>query len=230
MSRRAMRPLDREAVRAANDAFYARHPERVGEDARRIPLDATSRRDREARSEWMDLYEELGGAVEEVGGSPRALAETVEPCCEDREATPTVDAEAAPDESADSSPVSMRPCPARLGPDDPTPDGWQDYHGNSSVFHCGYRGILEDVVPGDGRLQNECFYDEEGHLVDEAHPYADCGGSPNEFDSSENPWEHTFEDEGGIWERGWDAFWEARGRDMDQSGEWLEQQWNNLWD
>lgn len=239
MSRRAVRPLDRDSVKAANDAFYARHPNRVAGDGRRIPLDATSSDDQAARSEWMDLYEEHGGAIEEIGTSRRKLAEPIEPCCDDSEDTSSNDSEGTPVQAAAPSDTPMRPCPVSLGSDEATPEGWQDYHGEPAVFHCGYRGILEDVVPGNGRMQNECFYDEEGNLVDVSHPYALCGGSPNEFDSDSAPFEHAFEDEGGIWERGWDAFWESRRRDvdeagesldrsMDQAGDWLERQWDKL--
>ena len=56
---------------------------------------------------------------------------------------------------------------------------------------------------------NECFYDESGTLVDASHPHADCGGTPDYYDSNEDPWDHTFNDPGGIWEAGWPAFVES---------------------
>ncbi|MEM9007837.1 MAG: DUF4157 domain-containing protein [Cyanobacteria bacterium P01_F01_bin.86] len=110
----------------------------------------------------------------------------------------------------------MIPCPSALNTSDPTPSGWKDYHGASCVFHCCYRGILEDRLPTPEDPQNECFYDENGVLVDENHEHADCGGTPNQYDSASDWWNHTFEDEGGIWARGWGAFWESRGRDLNQ--------------
>ena len=73
----------------------------------------------------------------------------------------------------------MMSCPSRL--QGPTPPGWQSYHGNSSVFHCGYRGILEDRTPTRDDPQNECFYDHDGTLVDENHPYSGCMGTPNQY-------------------------------------------------
>jgi hypothetical protein len=104
----------------------------------------------------------------------------------------------------------MAACPTRLQASDPAPEGWKPYYGNSDVFHCGFRGILEDRKPTPDDPQNECFYDEHGNLIDENSPYADCGGSPNQYNSETDKWDHTFNDEGGIWHKGWDAFWESR--------------------
>lgn len=66
MGRRAKRPLNRSAVQAADDQFYANHPEFV-QNGRRIPLDANDPAQADLRREWMDLYEANGGEVE--GGS-----------------------------------------------------------------------------------------------------------------------------------------------------------------
>ena len=33
---------------------------------------------------------------------------------------------------------------------------------------------------------------------------------PNQYNSETDKWDHTFNDEGGIWHKGWDAFWESR--------------------
>jgi hypothetical protein len=111
----------------------------------------------------------------------------------------------------------MAPCPAHLNATDPVPSGFKNYYGSSGVFHCGYRGILEDRIPTPSDPQNECFYDETGTLVDESHPYAGCGGTPNSYDSSTSWWDHTFNDPGGIWNAGWDAFWASRGHDARDS-------------
>ncbi len=60
----------------------------------------------------------------------------------------------------------MAACPAHLNATDPVPPGWKPYYGNSSVFHCGFRGILEDRSPTPDDPMNECFYDHAGVLVD----------------------------------------------------------------
>ncbi|MFN3986772.1 MAG: hypothetical protein ACK4KV_14850 [Rhodocyclaceae bacterium] len=37
------------------------------------------------------------------------------------------------------------------------------------------------------------------------HPYAGCRGTPNQY-SAEDWWDHTFNDSGGIWHVGGEAF------------------------
>lgn len=115
-------------------------------------------------------------------------------------------------QQAESDPAiqRMRACPPTLHDDQETPSGWQAYHGDSTWFHCGFLGILEDRSPTPGDPQNECFYDHSGALVDENHPFAGCRGTPNEFDSSEHPLDHTFRDSGGIWQAGGPAFVTSR--------------------
>jgi hypothetical protein len=110
----------------------------------------------------------------------------------------------------------MQSCPTAFGKDDPVPAGWKAYHGNSCWFHCCYRGILEDRPPSPDDPQNECFYDNNGSLVDEGHEHAGCRGTPNEYDSATDWWNHTFNDRGGIWAKGWGAFWSSRWRDINQ--------------
>ena len=106
----------------------------------------------------------------------------------------------------------MAACPVRLSPKDPIPAGWKSYFGPSWVFHCGYRGILEKRKPAPGNPMNECFYDETGRLVDDKHPHAECGGSPDEYDAS-GSWKdkflHFLIDKGGIVQAGAPAFWES---------------------
>jgi hypothetical protein len=106
----------------------------------------------------------------------------------------------------------MAACPARLSPKAPIPTGWKSYFGPSWVFHCGYRGILEKRTPSPGNPMNECFYDETGRLVDDKHPHAECGGSPDEYDAS-GSWKdkflHFLIDKGGIVQSGAPAFWES---------------------
>lgn len=73
MSRRASVPLDAAAVRAADDDFYAAHPEMIDANGQRIPLDATSPEHAAYRSEWMDLYVANGGPVEGEDPAPRRV-------------------------------------------------------------------------------------------------------------------------------------------------------------
>lgn len=114
--------------------------------------------------------------------------------------------------ATDAFPIQrMLACPATLNASDPVPEGFKAYQGNSSWFHCGFRGILEDRVPSPEDPQNECFYDDSGVLVDESHEAAGCRGTPNDYDSSASTWDHIFNDRGGIWHRGWDAYWTSRG-------------------
>ena len=111
----------------------------------------------------------------------------------------------------------MAECPPALARSDPVPSGWKEYQGDPCVFHCCYRGILEDRQPTPDDPQNECFYDNAGRLVDEDHPRADCGGSPNQYDSKSDPIKHALIDEGGIVSKGWGAFWESRGKELEET-------------
>lgn len=100
----------------------------------------------------------------------------------------------------------MVPCPPRLAASAPIPSGWKPYHGNSCIFHCCFRGILENRRPNPSNPQNECFYDNRGILVNEAHKYAGCRGTPNQYDSASNPIKHAVVDRGGIVRSGVGAF------------------------
>ncbi len=111
---------------------------------------------------------------------------------------------------ASQSVQRMLACPGHLDADDSVPSGWKPYHGNPCVFHCCYRGILEDRTPTQTDPMNECFYDNSGTLVDQNHQDAGCRGTPDYYDSATDPWDHTFNDPGGIWEAGWEAFWASR--------------------
>lgn len=112
----------------------------------------------------------------------------------------------------------MLACPSRLAAGDPVPSGWKPYQGDSSVFHCGFRGMLEDRAPTADDLQNECFYDHSGGLVDETHPYAGCRGTPNRYDSRQLlgiP--HATIDPGGIVRAGGPAFITSRVHDLNRA-------------
>ncbi|WP_418315122.1 hypothetical protein [Piscinibacter sakaiensis] len=62
------RPLDPAAVKAADDAFYAKHPEFIAADGSRIPLSATDPTQAALRREWRNAYVAAGGGV--AGGGP----------------------------------------------------------------------------------------------------------------------------------------------------------------
>jgi len=57
---RLSRPLNKEAIRAADNEFYDKHPELV-KDGKRIPL---SKNQTSLQNEWRELYVKHGGKVE----------------------------------------------------------------------------------------------------------------------------------------------------------------------
>ncbi len=61
---RLKRPLNRKALREADDAFYTAHPELV-KNGKRVPLSANTPGQATLRQEWVELYKEKGGEVEE---------------------------------------------------------------------------------------------------------------------------------------------------------------------
>ena len=91
---------------------------------------------------------------------------------------------------------------------------WKPYRGDTNVFHCGFRGILERRIPTPENPQNECFYDNDGTLVDNLHEFSGCQGTPNQYDSERNPVDHTLFDSGGILARGLSAYSESRRYDQ----------------
>ncbi len=105
---------------------------------------------------------------------------------------------------------------------------WTPYKGDPDYFHCGYEGYLENRNPIPEDPAQECFYDETGDLVDENHPYADCGGTANQYPASE-AWDHTFNDSGGIVEHGWGAYWESRGHGWDKFWEGCQSTVDEMW-
>lgn len=116
-------------------------------------------------------------------------------------------------------------CPTNINdPELQNIDTWQSYENSwgSNLFHCGYEGYLENVTPTPERPQQECFFDDKGDLVDEKHEDADCRGTANQYDGhggSLDALQHTFIDEGGIWEKGGDGFANS-----------IDHHWDNLWD
>ena len=75
-----------------------------------------------------------------------------------------------------SPPTSCTSCAEGSG-------GWKKYGGNSNVFHCEFRGFLENRVPSEENPApaNECFYDNSGALVDENHKWKGCRGTPDYY-------------------------------------------------
>jgi len=100
----------------------------------------------------------------------------------------------------------MGPCPSHAPDLDHLDEGWKPYFGWNTGLHCGYDGILEDVPASPSRPQNECFYDEAGALVTESSEYAGCRGTPNLYDGKTNGYNHTWNDPGGLYHAGGDAF------------------------
>lgn len=69
----ATRPLNGAAVKAANDAFYANHPEMVS-DGRRTPIDPCATSQARLREEWITAYAANRGKLEAARGSEQACA------------------------------------------------------------------------------------------------------------------------------------------------------------
>jgi hypothetical protein len=71
-------------------------------------------------------------------------------------------------------------------------------------------GYLENKDPSPESPQQECFYDDSGNLIDENHQYAGMRGTANEYDGhkgdSSELWNHFYNDSGGIWQNGGEAF------------------------
>ena len=110
------------------------------------------------------------------------------------------------DFSADNSyqEPEITPCPSTLdSPELQDDNKWVSYGSGTSIFHCGFEGFNEnkEAIPESPRQQ--CFYDEDGNLVDKDHEYAGCQGSP---DQHSNWFDHSFDDSGGIFSQaGWDG-------------------------
>lgn len=127
----------------------------------------------------------------------------------------------------------MAACPVHLNDGAPTPPGWKNYFGSSSVFHCGFRTILEDRAPTPDDPMNECVYDHSGTLVDENHPYAGCRGTPDQYDSRTDPIKHSTIDSGGIVRAGAPALatsaWHAIVSPFEDAYNWMDRGIRNLY-
>ena len=70
-----------------------------------------------------------------------------------------------------------------------------------------------NIIPSFTRKMNECFYDENGILVDENHKYSKCGGTPDAYDSSAgilDKFLHGTIDPGGVAFEGLPAYRESQ--------------------
>ncbi|MBF0311511.1 MAG: hypothetical protein HQL56_18525 [Magnetococcales bacterium] len=94
--------------------------------------------------------------------------------------------------------------------------GWKPYVGDSTVFHCGFEGYLENHHPTPENPTAECFYDKQGTLVDDSHPYSWCQGTADQYPASDP--RHVFPDLGGLVLKGFPAglasfvYWRLRKR------------------
>ncbi len=127
----------------------------------------------------------------------------------------------------------MLACPTHLDDSDPVPPGFKPYFGSTSVFHCGFRTILEDRAPTPDDPMNECVYDHSGTLVTDSHPNAGCQGTPDQYDSKSHPIKHAVLDSGGIVRAGGPALLSSMGhaageavdavtQPIRDAGSWLE--------
>ncbi len=96
---------------------------------------------------------------------------------------------------------------------------WRPYEGGPWWFHCGYEGYLENRAPSPDWPIGECFYDEQGRLVDDGHPYAKCAGTPDSYPAWD-PRHWLWQDPGGIWNN-FGTLGESVRQRYDQSRSWL---------
>ena len=104
-------------------------------------------------------------------------------------------------------------CPSTIdSPELQDKDIWSSYDNTFGkyAFHGGMEGYLENKDPSPESPQQECFYDDSGNLIDENHQYAGMRGTANEYDGhkgdSSELWNHFYNDSGGIWQNGGEAF------------------------
>lgn len=64
-------PLNQEAVKAADDEFYSKHPELIGKNGERVPIHPTKAEHTKERDEWIDLYKKHSGEREDA--SPKQI-------------------------------------------------------------------------------------------------------------------------------------------------------------
>jgi hypothetical protein len=67
-NRRAVKPINPEASKQANDTLYANHPELI-QNGQRVPIDPTERSQQGLRDEWLNSYAANGGKVAPITGA-----------------------------------------------------------------------------------------------------------------------------------------------------------------
>jgi hypothetical protein len=77
--KRAKKPLDKKAVKAANDDFYGKHPELV-ENGKRKPINLNNPAHAKFREEWMQAYEKNGGAIVGKNINNKPAGSALQPC------------------------------------------------------------------------------------------------------------------------------------------------------
>lgn len=107
-------------------------------------------------------------------------------------------------------------CPVTAPKNDPR---WRSYDGDPWWFHCDYEGYQEDRRPSPDWPAAECFYDEQGTLVDAGHPYSQCKGTPNSYPASD-PRHWLWLDPGGIWNN-FGTLGESVRHRYDRNRDWL---------
>ena len=71
--RTAKRPLNKAAVKSADKAFYAKHPEMV-KKGKLKPISPNSKKHKKLRKEWMESYANAGGGVTNLSPAAQAAA------------------------------------------------------------------------------------------------------------------------------------------------------------
>lgn len=96
MSERATRPLNNEAVKAADDELYAKHADEprpnalYDEDGNRKPLSANDPDQAGLRKEWMNSYKANGGETEPADLSGSQAGQAVSPCDQKPQVDPLI--------------------------------------------------------------------------------------------------------------------------------------------
>ena len=73
------RPLERGAVRQADDEFYAKHPEFVGK-GHPLQLSATDKAEADLRKEWVNSCVKHGGPTEDPSSEEKPPEDPVKLC------------------------------------------------------------------------------------------------------------------------------------------------------
>ncbi|GEM_PF-4046539 len=94
---RLSRPLNKKAVRAADNEFYKKHPELIKE-GKRIPL---SKHQTSLQKEWRELYVKHGGKIEAPKKLPDKKPKDIVQACSEAHASVPMDTSKYPDQRKD---------------------------------------------------------------------------------------------------------------------------------